>query len=1198
MLTGSNKKFKLRQTDRQTDRQGLLGLKSWIINKVRKPSKKRLSFSWKKKIKDDDIEILDVDEKESHTKMKFKLPKIRSKKKFAIGTVAVLVLSIFTLLIMPGQNIIKTTARKFLDSLGIYTQEIKSVEIQSDDYNNPGSWHIDKSAKWVGLNKAQVTFDVNSVAKTGDNYKNIILVIDTSGSMSGSKLEKAISDSKELINYALADINNRVAIITFNSTSTIVSELSNKKDELLQKLDAITATGCTNYDVALKNVDTIMNGYVKESNRNVVTLFLTDGYPNEDIPNQIGTYESLKDKYPYMMINGIQYEMGTSVIDEIKQISDSQWIADQSTLNNVLFSASFDASVYEKFLITDYIDEKFKVNSVNDIKATIGIVALEEENGLQKIIWNLGENSYMTGETAKMYIDLTLKEEYAETEGFFSTNNKETVESKLPNKAEKTVTSTNTPVLKKYFYNIIYDTNTPTDCILSSIPIEKYFVYQNVTKKTDKLTCDGYLFKGWEIDSEDAKDITEVNDDVFQMPEHDITIRATWARQSITKSMDGTVYEKPTLYKILKEAAEEGTYAKEYTGSHKDSFTEQGTQKIYHWYGSDDTNGTAILDKNNVIFAGHCWQMIRTTDTGGVKMIYNGEAENNQCLNTRGTHVGYQQSRDGDTQSMSTTYYYGTSYNYDSTAKSFTLSGTVTTGEIKTGQYTCMQTSADATCTTLYYVDTLSSGANYYVLPLNTNSHYSQFGTLLFNRQSDSPADVGYMYNTRYPRQYRNMISAEVMFSSVIVSTNYWYADKITITRNNWTYAFNYQLVNPSQKSSTTDSADLVGKYTLMSSNETFSSPYAHYITGVDSSYVYSILLEDGKTLSYYNDIYTYGDSYTDNGDGTYTINNPSTIERKDWYTEHSRVDDKYVCKNATNNTCSDLWYAYGSSYISMFYIKMDGSTNYKYANNFEYKIDPTDGTYKYFLDANSTVSIWKITDPTNQKSINNAHYTCFNTTGKCTEVSYIYYLEGNSAYHINIKDGKGIEDVKNEMLYNDGVNTIDSTIKTGIDLWYEKYLLEYSDYLEDTIFCNDRSQSNSSTNGWNLNGGSVSIKQMIFFGSNDLSCPNTTDQFSILNSKAKLKYKAGLISYREMELLNNSNIRKTGKFYWLSSPYHFGQWYAYDWSVYGDDDSRSGAGYLVSAPAGMRPAISLKPDTEYVDGDGSMANPYIVEID
>lgn len=81
------------------------------------------------KIKDEGIEILDIDEKESHAKMRFKLPKIRNKKRLVITTATILIISIVTLLIIPGQNIIKTSAIKFLDSLGIYTQEIKSVEI-------------------------------------------------------------------------------------------------------------------------------------------------------------------------------------------------------------------------------------------------------------------------------------------------------------------------------------------------------------------------------------------------------------------------------------------------------------------------------------------------------------------------------------------------------------------------------------------------------------------------------------------------------------------------------------------------------------------------------------------------------------------------------------------------------------------------------------------------------------------------------------------------------------------------------------------------------------------------------------------------------------------------------------------------------------------------------------------------------------
>ena len=97
------------------------------------------------------------------------------------------------------------------------------------------------------------------------------------------------------------------------------------------------------------------------------------------------------------------------------------------------------------------------------------------------------------------------------------------------------------------------------------------------------------------------------------------------------------------LYDVLKNEAESNGLAKEYTGEHHDSFTKESTKKIYHWYAENDEEGNQILEKNNVIFADHCWQILRTTDIGGVKLIYNGEAENNQCLNTRGKHAGYVQ---------------------------------------------------------------------------------------------------------------------------------------------------------------------------------------------------------------------------------------------------------------------------------------------------------------------------------------------------------------------------------------------------------------------------------------------------------------------------------------------------------------------------------------------------------------------------
>ena len=45
-------------------------------------------------------------------------------------------------------------------------------------------------------------------------------------------------------------------------------------------------------------------------------------------------------------------------------------------------------------------------------------------------------------------------------------------------------------------------------------------------------------------------------------------------------------------------------------------------------------------DKRNIIFGGFCWEVIRTTETGGMKLLYNGEPVNGKCESTRGNHKG------------------------------------------------------------------------------------------------------------------------------------------------------------------------------------------------------------------------------------------------------------------------------------------------------------------------------------------------------------------------------------------------------------------------------------------------------------------------------------------------------------------------------------------------------------------------------
>ena len=655
------------------------------------------------------------------------------------------------------------------------------------------------------------------------------------------------------------------------------------------------------------------------------------------------------------------------------------------------------------------------------------------------------------------------------------------------------------------------------------------------------------------------------------------------------------VQHKHTLYSVLeKEAATEGL-AKEYTGIHHDSFTEEPSEKIYHWYATTSAEGTQILNKNNVIFANHCWQMIRTTDTGGVKMIYNGEADNNQCLDTRASHIGYDSNGSGYT--LTSNYWYGTDYTYDSTLRKFTVSGRTEqeiwnqeTGPGLIGKYTCRSTNINDSCSIMYLVESYNDDTKANLLLLNSGSNYSQFGHSKFYITDNSPSYVGYMYNTVHlSKTMRPPTYSETMLSSSSLATTYWYGHSVT-----WgtPTANRYNLNNSYKVSSTTDYPNLVGEYTFGRTSQTYVTTTVNYIAGINNTTYYYIQLgnETGSThdLSFYNYTYTYGDSYTDNGNGTYTINNPTTINRSDWYNNYSSVGaNKYVCKNAVNNICSDLWFTTKTTETTMTYKKIEN--NYKYASGFTY--DNNSRTYTLNNDS-YTFFEW---DKTNYADFNNTHYTCWNESGVCSTLSYIYGSDSSSAtilYYIDITDGKSVDDAIDEMFYEDNVNTVNSPIKSGVEAWYKHYLLkDYNNYIEDTIYCADRTIKESSISGWKPNGGSI-IDDMYFRNSKDLSCPNDTDKFSVSNSKAKLPYKVGLMTYAETNLLNSNNARKTGVSYWLITPRYFSDGHGYNW--YTDKTGFSTLGTLIG-DYGIRPAISLIPDIYYLSGTGTMADPYIV---
>ncbi len=252
----------------------------------------------------------------------------------------------------------------------------------------------------------------------------------------------------------------------------------------------------------------------------------------------------------------------------------------------------------------------------------------------------------------------------------------------------------------------------------------------------------------------------------------------------------------------------------------------------------------------------------------------------------------------------------------------------------------------------------------------------------------------------------------------------------------------------------------------------------------------------------------------------------------------------------------------------------------------------------------------YKLVDPVTTKN-NTHHYTCNLTTaaGTCTSLRYYYY--GN--YRVNLTGGDGIEQAIKKMQ----TNTNDSNAKDKIDTWYVGNMTGYTNKLEDTIWCNDRSVGDNNNNGWNANGGDLSIG--LYYGAYQrsnyaqsgstvknqpsLACENKNDRFTVNNGNGNqaLDYPVALLTEDEMVLAgglagsSSSFYLNIGEPYdWTLSPSNFESDHNSIFYLYYNGELYNSSAY--NDYVGLRPAISLKPGTLVADGTGTALDPYVIE--
>ena len=371
--------------------------------------------------------------------------------------------------------------------------------------------------------------------------------------------------------------------------------------------------------------------------------------------------------------------------------------------------------------------------------------------------------------------------------------------------------STNTMPIKALKYTLVEDGITPTSGELIS---KEYALDSSIQKQLLSIKNEN-LSSGYSIGSGTIEASTTKTYNLYLWIDKDEGNLGNGSTMDkilngyLTLGSGETIGKLLNLYNTIENRYNQDTsktYIDLYTGEGADTYA----NPVYYYKGN--------VENNNVLFGGFCWKIVRTTETGGVKIVYNGVQKDGSCNNT------------------------GTD---------------------------------------------------------------SQIGTSAFNSSYNSPAYVGYMYNTVYTYSTKSMSSqSNIVFGNSFTYANGTYTLTDTMTVATWSSGYN--TINNNH-------------YTCMTTGTTCSSIYYVYYT--NSSYAYYITLTGGKSVNdalnemlYADDVNTKDSTIKAYIDSWY-VSNLASYEDK--------LEDTVFCNDRQmSNESSNGWNPNGGSTSTSLYFK------------------------------------------------------------------------------------------------------------------------------------------------------------------------------------------------------------------------------------------------------------------------------------
>ena len=252
---------------------------------------------------------------------------------------------------------------------GYYNESGQWVQGELDQTLPEGIHSVDKTAEALGNNTYKMKLKVVTKQKVETFTKKsaTVLVVDTSGSMKGKRIDNLKAAAKEFVESYAGDKENvgrYLAVVDFATYVEVPlnwTDVSSKKgkDKAFEAIKNLKAGGGTNLDAGIKQATSLfLKDAVKQiqkDNRN--TVVLTDGTPTYYLKDCEGGWTFL---HTHVTIDGITYDLagdgGEGSEKTVEATSkDANLLKDQSTVYTVCYGAAKDKAYEDGPTVSEFL---------------------------------------------------------------------------------------------------------------------------------------------------------------------------------------------------------------------------------------------------------------------------------------------------------------------------------------------------------------------------------------------------------------------------------------------------------------------------------------------------------------------------------------------------------------------------------------------------------------------------------------------------------------------------------------------------------------------------------------------------------------------------------------------------------------------------------------------------------------------------